>query len=101
MQEPLMYLRARMAVGTRIDVGLANKEVRALAIDPSNPNILYAGTFGVFKSTDGGGHCINVGLPTRGFVPWPSTLQIQTSSMQEPLVPVCLRARMAVLIGPL
>ena len=68
MQEPMVSvcLRARMAGGHWIDVGLANTEVYALAIDPSNPNILYAGTFGagVFKSTDGGAHwtTLNTGL---------------------------------------
>jgi hypothetical protein len=40
--------------------------VQALAVNPTNPSILYAGTFsdGVFKSTDGGGNwnAINVGL---------------------------------------
>jgi photosystem II stability/assembly factor-like uncharacterized protein len=38
------------------NTGLTNKRVRALAIDPTAPNTLYAGTYGggVFKSTDGG-----------------------------------------------
>ena len=37
--------------------GLINPNVRALAVDPSNPLIVYAGTDGggVFKSTNGGG----------------------------------------------
>ena len=40
--------------------------VQALAIDPSSPSTMYAGTggFGVFKSTDGGASwtAINTGL---------------------------------------
>ena len=37
---------------------LTNKGVYALAIDPENTNVVYAGTWesGVFKSTDGGEH---------------------------------------------
>ena len=42
--------------------------IAALAIDPSTPTTLYAGTSGggVFKSTDGGGswRAINTGLNT-------------------------------------
>ena len=39
--------------------GLTNTAIRALAIDPSNPNVLYAGTgAGVFTSVDGGGSWI-------------------------------------------
>jgi photosystem II stability/assembly factor-like uncharacterized protein len=36
--------------------GLSNRDIRSLAIDPLNPNNIYAGTyyFGVFKSTNGG-----------------------------------------------
>ena len=45
--------------------GLTNDQVRALAIDPKNSSILYAGTNGgVFKSTDWGGQwsAVNSGL---------------------------------------
>jgi len=36
-------------------IGLTNRYVRALAIDPQRPTTLYAGTDGgVYKSTDGG-----------------------------------------------
>jgi len=48
-----------------INSGLTNTHVIVLAIDPSNPSTLYAGTEGgVFKSTDGGGSwsAINSGL---------------------------------------
>ena len=36
--------------------GLTNKDIRALAIDPQNPNVVYAGSWGkgVFISQDGG-----------------------------------------------
>jgi hypothetical protein len=37
--------------------------IRSLAIDPGNPNIIYAGSWsGVFKSTDGGATWSNMGL---------------------------------------
>lgn len=41
--------------------------VRTVAIDPSNPSVLYAGTFGggVFKTVDGGESWQNVGLTDR------------------------------------
>jgi photosystem II stability/assembly factor-like uncharacterized protein len=40
-----------------INSGLTNTQVYALAIDPTNPSIIYAGTnAGVFKSTDWGGN---------------------------------------------
>lgn len=37
-------------------LGVFGGEVRALAIDPVHPTILYAGTLGVWKTTDGGAH---------------------------------------------
>jgi disulfide bond formation protein DsbB len=44
--------------------------VYALAIDPTTPSTLYAGTlgFGVFKSTNGGGNwsAVNAGLTSTG-----------------------------------
>ena len=41
---------------TAVNTGLTNATVLALAINPSTPTILYAGTFGgVFKSTNAGG----------------------------------------------
>jgi len=44
--------------------------VRALAIDPSTPSTLDAGTFwgGVFKSTDGGTSWTNISGPTTPYV---------------------------------
>ncbi|MFA5873549.1 MAG: hypothetical protein WC832_06260, partial [Anaerolineales bacterium] len=45
--------------------GLTDTHVRALAIDPTTPSTLYAGTYGgVFKSTNGGGNwsALNTGL---------------------------------------
>lgn len=53
-----------------VDTGLptADISVVALAIDPTTPTTLYAGTYsyGVFKSTDGAGTwaVVNAGLPT-------------------------------------
>ena len=53
---------------TAINTGLTNTEVQALAIDPSAPGTLYAGTYagGVFKSTDAGVSWteMNAGLAT-------------------------------------
>jgi photosystem II stability/assembly factor-like uncharacterized protein len=43
---------------TLVNNGLASADVRSLAIDPQNPEVLYAGLgegAGVFKSTNGGG----------------------------------------------
>src|SRR5262245_13715436 len=39
-----------------VNSGLTSLQIRALAIDPSNPNIVYAGScfYGVFKTTDAG-----------------------------------------------
>ena len=54
---------------TAINAGLTNTFVYALAIDPSAPATLYAGTFGgVFKSTNGGGSwiAVNTGLTDTG-----------------------------------
>jgi hypothetical protein len=51
--------------------GLIARNVFALAIDPSNPAMLYAGTnTGVFKSTNGGGNWspLNSGLPNTSVV---------------------------------
>ena len=49
-----------------VNTGLPNAYVHALAIDPTTPSTLYAGTVdgGVFKSTDGGGSwsAVNTGL---------------------------------------
>ena len=53
--------------------------VYSLAIDPTNPSIIYAGTSsGGFKSTDGGGHWSNCGLPSdvNGFAIDPSNTSI-------------------------
>jgi len=49
-----------------VNTGLTDTYGRALAIDPTTPATLYAGTEGgVFKSTDGGGNwsAVNTGLP--------------------------------------
>ena len=39
-----------------------NLDVATLAINPTNPNIIYAGLHGVFKTTDGGGNWSEVGI---------------------------------------
>jgi cysteine-rich repeat protein len=56
-----------------VNTGLpASNPVQALAIDPTAPATLYAGTHGggVFKTTDGGGiwSAVNTGLPTNAAV---------------------------------
>ena len=47
--------------------GLGCGDVRALAVDPSSPSVVYAGTLecGVFRTTNGGGvwEAVNAGLP--------------------------------------
>jgi hypothetical protein len=45
-------------------IGLTNRTVNAIAIDPVEPTTLYAGTAGggVFKSTDGGGTWSGIGF---------------------------------------
>ena len=48
-----------------INTGLTNNSVRTLAIDPTTPTTIYAGSMdGVFKSTDGGENwnAVNSGL---------------------------------------
>ena len=67
MAEETIEALANDVTGTwsAINSGLTNTQVYALAIDPTNPNIIYAGTNGgVFKSTDWGGNwsAINSGL---------------------------------------
>ena len=49
---------------TVIDNGLTYPDVDAVAIDPLHTSTVYAATpgGGVFKTTDGGGHWVNVGL---------------------------------------
>ena len=51
-----------------MNTGLTNLSVRSLALDPTTPSTLYAGTYGggVFKTTDGGGNwtAVNTGLTT-------------------------------------
>src|SRR5438128_379966 len=48
--------RAQAAPTSWTRLNLTGGDVGALAVDPSNPSIVYAGTYkgGVFKSTDGG-----------------------------------------------
>jgi photosystem II stability/assembly factor-like uncharacterized protein len=52
-----------------VNTGLTSKNVLALAINPTTPTTLYAGTYsgGVFQSTDGGGSwsAVNTGLNTQ------------------------------------
>ena len=58
--------------------------VYALAIDPATPTTLYAGTGGVFKSTNGGGNwsAVNTGLPAYTmFMPWRLTRRRRPPSM--------------------
>src|SRR5207247_1808037 len=54
------------AVNTGLFRGFPKVFLTSLAIDPTNPSILYVGTreAGIFKSTDGGGawRAINTGL---------------------------------------
>ncbi|GEM_PF-569549 len=50
-----------------INAGLGNTYVAAIAVDPSNPSVVYAGTHGgVYKSTDKGEHWA---LKRNGFPP--------------------------------
>jgi hypothetical protein len=62
-----------------VNTGLTISSVRALALDPTTPSTLYAGTGGgVFKSTDGGAHwsAVNTGLT----YPYPSALALDPTT---------------------
>ena len=54
-----------------LTAGLPEKvEARAFAVDPRNPDVIYAGTQdGPYRSTDGGDHWERLGFP-RGAVVW-------------------------------
>jgi photosystem II stability/assembly factor-like uncharacterized protein len=58
--------RVSAGINTWTTNGPTGREIQALAIDPANPDTLYAGTYGggVFKSTDSGGtwNAANTGL---------------------------------------
>ena len=46
-------------------------EVRAIAVHPQNPQVIYAGTqYGPYRSTDGGDHWEKLGFPDLGMVTW-------------------------------
>jgi photosystem II stability/assembly factor-like uncharacterized protein len=49
-------------------VGLADKIIYSLAVDPGNPSIVYAGVFrfGIYKSTDGGANWTKLSIPNTG-----------------------------------
>src|SRR5262249_34509258 len=53
-----------------VNTNLTSLDVRALAMDPSNSSVLFAGTNagGIFKTTDGGSNwaAINTGIPNPG-----------------------------------
>src|SRR5713226_562893 len=55
------------ATWREINDGLDVHYVFSLAIDPSRPEVVYAGSVGVFKSVDAGEHWANqsLGLPER------------------------------------
>ncbi|HUK90421.1 MAG TPA: hypothetical protein VLZ81_08460, partial [Blastocatellia bacterium] len=49
---------------SRLDLGLQDRTVSSLAIDPASPDVVYAGTdAGVQKSADGGKHWALIPLP--------------------------------------
>lgn len=66
----------RQVVGDRewqvLSGGLpAQAEVRAIAIHPDNPQIVYAGTqHGPYRSTDGGDHWEQLDFPDSGMIVW-------------------------------
>ena len=67
-------------------LGAPTSEVRALAVDPSRPDIVYAGSWnadgGVFKTTDGGATWARVshGLPDRAGI---AALAVDASNPQR------------------
>lgn len=68
-----------------INTGLTSQDIRTLAVDPSNPQILYAGsgdTRGVFQSQDSGDNWQNIS-DAQGFVGL-SVLSMVHSSYQSP-----------------
>ena len=87
-----------------VNTGLTATQVRALAIDPTTPAILYAGTFGsgVFKSTNGGGEldAVNIGLTATQVRAWRSTRRRRPPCMRGHMAAKCSRARTAAATGP-
>ncbi len=70
-------------VGAWTLVGLNNQFIASVAVDPNNPNILYAGTdTGIFKSTDGGDNwsAVNNGLPSTSFIVYGLAINPQNSN---------------------
>ena len=53
---------------TKISSGLPNSSITTLAIDPSNPSVVFAATIakGIYKTVDGGLNWTSVGLNTIG-----------------------------------
>ena len=54
--EGTMEALANDGTGTWVAInnGLTNTHINTLAVDPLNPSTIYAGAYGVFKSTNGG-----------------------------------------------
>jgi photosystem II stability/assembly factor-like uncharacterized protein len=49
----------------------AGAEVRAIAVHPQDPRVVYAGTqHGPYRSTDGGDHWEKLGFPDPGMIVW-------------------------------
>jgi len=75
----------RQAVGTNewqsLSKGLPERaEVRAIAIHPNNPNLVYVGTQdGPFRSQDGGEHWERLNFPDKGLVVWSILFHPQNS----------------------
>ncbi|MGZ5090785.1 MAG: WD40/YVTN/BNR-like repeat-containing protein [Burkholderiales bacterium] len=59
-----------------LSAGLPDKvEVRAIAVDPRDPDVIFVGTQdGPYRSTDGGNHWERLGFPDRGAVVWSLTI---------------------------
>ena len=76
--------------------------MRAIAIHPQNPQVIYIGTqHGPYRSTDGGDHWEKLGFPDLGMVVWsilfdpknPQTMYLGTAPQQ------CIAATMVVIPG--
>jgi photosystem II stability/assembly factor-like uncharacterized protein len=46
-------------------LGLTDNGIGAIAIHPDNANTIYAGGFGIFKSTDGGKTWVDLNLKSK------------------------------------
>ena len=65
---PAMILKSSDSGANWLNVGSINDYVYSLAVDPVNPNIVYAGAMSyVYKSTNGGSSWVSYALPVNSY----------------------------------